>query len=197
MRYCGDVDGSCRPWTEVVFRRRKLHCGPWTEVVSYATPPHLVKVKISFDEAQKLTWKEIKCLYGLIKIITSNYIREAEIFTPRGPAAGSFQHTLWPSRGASEAAILVSCAFAFVLSWYKVIIPYHCACPRELLAKFPHSPILHYAYSLLLKENNSANNRLPLGLFALFSKSWIFSKSFFKPTKCRLRIYPVFSSDTW
>ena len=38
-------------------------------------------------------------------------------------------------------------------------------------AKFPHSPILHYAYSLLLKENNSANNRLPLGLFALFSRS--------------------------
>ena len=40
-------------------------------------------------------------------------------------------------------------------------------------AKFPHSPILHYAYSPLLEENNSANNRLPLGLFALFSReSW-------------------------
>ena len=38
-------------------------------------------------------------------------------------------------------------------------------------AKFPHSPILHYAYSPLLEENNSANNRLPLGLFALFSGS--------------------------
>ena len=37
-------------------------------------------------------------------------------------------------------------------------------------AKFPHSPILHYAYSPLLEENNSANNRLPLGLFALFSR---------------------------
>ena len=32
------------------------------------------------------------------------------------------------------------------------------------LAKFPHSPILHYSYSPLLKENSSANNRLPLGL---------------------------------
>ena len=42
---------------EVVNRARKLHCGPWTEVVSRATPPHLVKVKINFDEAQKLTWK--------------------------------------------------------------------------------------------------------------------------------------------
>ena len=79
MRYCGeaDVDGSCRLWTEVVFRRRKLHCGPWREVVSRVTPrPHLVKVKINFDEAQKLTWKEIKCLYGLIKIITSNHVSE-------------------------------------------------------------------------------------------------------------------------
>ena len=30
------------------------------EVVSHTTPPHLMKVKINFDEAQKLTWKEIK-----------------------------------------------------------------------------------------------------------------------------------------
>ena len=46
------------------------------EVVSHATFPHLVKVKINFDEAQKLMWKEIKCLYGFIKIITSNHISE-------------------------------------------------------------------------------------------------------------------------
>ena len=51
--------------------------------------------------------------------------------------------------------------------------------------EFPHSPILHYAYSPLLEENNSANNRLPLGLFALFSRSWIFFKSLFKPSKNR------------
>ena len=49
-----------------------------------------------------------------------------------------------------------------------------CGHARCLWAKFPHSPILHYAYSLLLEENNSANNRLPLGLSALFSRSWIF-----------------------
>ena len=59
---------------EVVARGWKLHCEPWMEVVSHATPPHLVKVKINFDEAQKLAWKEIKCLYGLI--ITSNHISE-------------------------------------------------------------------------------------------------------------------------
>ena len=35
-----------------------------------------MKVKINFDEAQKLTWKELKCLYGLIKIITPNHISE-------------------------------------------------------------------------------------------------------------------------
>ena len=105
MRYRGgaDVDGSCRPWTEVVFRKRRLHCGPWTEVVSQATHPRLVKVKINFDEAQKFTWKEKTCLYGLIKKITSNHIcellkmqlnREAEMFTPKRPVTGSFQHTL-------------------------------------------------------------------------------------------------------
>ena len=31
-------------------------------------------------------------------------------------------------------------------------------------ARFPYNPILYYAHSSLLKENNSANNRLPLGL---------------------------------
>ena len=44
------------------------------------------------------------------------------MFTPWGPVAGSFQHTLWPPRRASEAAILLSLAFAFVVSWYRVII---------------------------------------------------------------------------
>ena len=44
------------------------------------------------------------------------------MFTPRGPVAGSFQHTLWPRERALEVATLVSRAFAFVFSWYKVII---------------------------------------------------------------------------
>ena len=38
-------------------------------------------------------------------------------------------------------------------------------------AIFPYNPILHYAYISLLKENNSANNRLPLGLCALWFAS--------------------------
>ena len=44
------------------------------------------------------------------------------MFTLRGPVAGSFQHTVWPRGRASEAAILVSRAFEFLFSWYKVII---------------------------------------------------------------------------
>ena len=51
-----------------------------------------------------------------------NLNREAEMFTPRGPVAGSFQHTLWPLERVLEVALLVSCAFASVFSWYKVII---------------------------------------------------------------------------
>ena len=38
------------------------------------------------------------------------------------------------------------------------------------LARFPYNPILYYAHSSLLKENNSANNQLPFGLPALFYK---------------------------
>ena len=75
MRYLGeaDVDGSCIPWTEIAL---------WTvngsSLVCYPSP--LGKSQINFEEAQKLTWKEIKCSYGLIN-------REAEMFTP-------FQHML-------------------------------------------------------------------------------------------------------
>ena len=48
--------------------------------------------------------------------------RGRNVHTPGGPLVGSFQHMLWPRRRASEAAILVSRTFAFVFSWYKVII---------------------------------------------------------------------------
>ena len=44
------------------------------------------------------------------------------MFTPGGPVVASFQHMLWQRRRASEAAIWLSCTFAFVFSWYKVII---------------------------------------------------------------------------
>ena len=44
------------------------------------------------------------------------------MFTPNGPVAGSFQHTLWPRDRASKVAILVSRAFAFVFSKYKLTI---------------------------------------------------------------------------
>ena len=46
--------------TEVLDRGRKLHCEPGREVVSHTILPHLVKVKINFDDAEKLTWKKNK-----------------------------------------------------------------------------------------------------------------------------------------
>ena len=69
------VDGSCISWTEVVFRGRKLYsvggsCIPWTEVVDHLVK--IQKVKMNFDEAQKLTWKEIKFAWFNKKIITLN-----------------------------------------------------------------------------------------------------------------------------
>ena len=55
MRYHGeaDVDESCRLWIQV-FCKQKWYCRLLMEVVSHATPPHLLKVKINFNEAQKL-----------------------------------------------------------------------------------------------------------------------------------------------
>ena len=78
--------------------------------------------------------------------------------------------------------ILLSATFNFGLGkWAKVDKnDVTLLCVKASLvdwAKFLHSPIFHYAYSLLLKENNSANNKLPLGLFALFSRSF-FKRTF-------------------
>ena len=39
-------------------------------------PSPLSESQLNFDEAQKLTWEEINCFYGLIKIITSNHNSE-------------------------------------------------------------------------------------------------------------------------
>ena len=71
MRCCGDV-----VMTEVVDRRRKLNCGPWTEVVSHANLPHLVKVKINFDEAQKTHVERNKMFLRFNKNNNLNHISE-------------------------------------------------------------------------------------------------------------------------
>ena len=40
------------------------------------------------------------------------------------------------------------------------------------MAKFPHTPILHYACRSLLKENNGKNSVTAVGLCAVFVVSW-------------------------
>ena len=53
-----------------------------------------------------------------------------------------FQHTLWPRRRVSEAAILVSRAFAFVFSWYTVIIALSLCFSTGALQHTVHSSII-------------------------------------------------------
>ena len=44
---------------------------------------------------------------------------------------------------------------------------------KKSMAKFPHSPILHYACRSLLTENNyGKNNAIAMGLCAVFVVSW-------------------------
>ena len=103
------VDGSCISWTEVVFRGRKMYsvegsCIPWTEVVD------------------QLTWKEIKFVWfnknnnlkslpELLKMQVESRSRNVHFNTRCDHA-----------EGVPESAILLSHAFAFVFSWYKVIV---------------------------------------------------------------------------
>ena len=104
--------------TEVVDRGRKLHCGPWTEVVSHTTPPHLVKVKIIFDEAQKLMWKEMKWFYGLIKIIPSNHISELlkMQLESRSRNVHTSTHAVTTQKGLEAAIQLSRCKVIIALS---------------------------------------------------------------------------------
>ena len=44
--------------------------------------------------------------------------------------------------------------------------------PMNFLAKFPHSPILHYACRSLLTENKGKNNAIAMGPCAVFVVSW-------------------------
>ena len=46
----------------------------------------------------------------------------------------------------------------------------------EVLAKFPHSPILHYACRLLSTENNGKNNATAVELCTVFVVSWCQNK---------------------
>ena len=43
---------------------------------------------------------------------------------------------------------------------------------QQCSAKFPHIPILHYAYRSLLTEKSGKNNAIAVGLCAVFVVSW-------------------------
>ena len=190
---------SCRPW-------RKLHCGPLTEVVSHATPPHLVKIKINFDEAQKLTWKEIKCSYGLIKTITSNNI--SELLKMQLKSRSRNVHTLLPRERASKA-ILVSRAFAIVFSRYKLIIALSLYFFSWALQHTVHISII--AAKIVSQESFFELQYFGLDLRLARTKTAIPIRM--QTADCRLKtggkmqtrykmqiadwVYTVFSSDTW
>ena len=135
--------------TEVVFHRPKLHCGPWTEVVSHVTPPHLLKVKINFDEA----------LSGFIS-------------TPRCDHEEEHQR---------HAAILVSSAFAFVFSWYKVII--------ALSLCFSTGPLRHTVHKSIVAAKIFSLNFFQAPIFRSRLEACSNKHSNTNPfnTKCRLQ----------
>ena len=130
----------------------------------------------------------------------------------RGPVAGSFQSKLWPRRRASalEAALLASRAFALVFSWYNVIIALslclssgalqHTVNTSIIAAKIVQkqaplfrsgleAPPLKKKTALPIRSVQNADCR-PGSKCRLSTKCRL-------GTKCRLRIYTVFSSDTW
>ena len=128
--------------------------------------------------------------------------REAEMFTPWGPVVGSFQHTLWPLRRASEAAILLSLAFAFVISWYRVIIaPSLC------------SGALQYTVYTSITGGQDSLSKIFISSSNISVRTWgsLEKKQQYQygrckmqtadcrpGTKCRLRTgYKMHTSDTW
>ena len=105
------------------------------------------------------------------------------MFTPRGPLAGSFQHSLWPRGRVSETAILLSQAFAFVSSWYIVIIALSlCFSSGALQHTCPH--INHSGQDSLTKNFFS---RALIFRFGLETRSRKNISTNLVNTKCRLQ----------
>ena len=132
--------------------------------------------------------------------------------TPRGPVASSFQHTLWSRRGVSEAAILLRRAFAFVFSWYKVIIAVSLCLSTGALQHTVHTSItaakivsLKYFFesryfgsdlrlartktAIQIRSVQNADCRLQTG-YEMQTRYW--NADCRLGTKCRMRIYTFF-----
>ena len=135
--------------------------------------------------------------------------RGRNVHTPGGPLVASFQHMLWPRRRASEAAILVSRTFAFVFSWYQVIIAISLCLSSGALQYTVHT-------SIIAAKIVSLNFFFELQYFGpdlrlAWTKTAISIRSLQNAdcrlqtadrvqnadqfTKCRLRIYTVFPSE--
>ena len=126
MRYRGgaDIDGSCWPWTEVVL---------WTvngsNLACYPSP--LSESQNWFRWSSETHVEEIKCLYGIIKITTSNHISEllkmqlesrSRNVNTWGTRSGFISTHAVTTRKSIRSSHIGKRAFAFVFSRYKVII---------------------------------------------------------------------------
>ena len=103
------------------------------------------------------------------------------MFTPRGPV-GSFQHTLWLRRRASEAALLVSCGLSLCLSSGALQHTFHASiiAAKIVSLKFFFEP-QYFGLDLRL-----ARTKTPIPMRSIQNADC-------RPgTKWRLRIYTVF-----
>ena len=98
-----------------------------------------------------------------------------------GPVAGSFQHKLLLRGKVSEAVILVSRVFAFVFSWYKVII--------ALSLCFSTGPLQHTVHKSIVAAKIFSLNFFQAPIFRSRLKACSNKHSNTNPfnTKCRLQ----------
>ena len=130
--------------------------------------------------------------------------RGRNVHTPGGPLVGSFQHMLWPRRRASEAAILVSRTFAFVFSWYKVIIAISLCFSSGALQYTVHTSIiaakivsLKFFFELQYfgPDLRLAWTKTAISIRSVQNADCRPGTKCRPSTKCRLRIYTVFPSE--
>ena len=116
----------------------------------------------------------------------ATWTKKAKMFTPMGLVGGSFQLMLRPRKRASKAAFLVSCAFMFVFSWYKVIIALSLHLSLGALQyKFHISIIATKIVSIKFFLTSIFWSRLGAHLNKNSTTNVV-------STKCRLRIYTIF-----
>ena len=151
IRYWGeaDVDGSCRPWTEAVDCGRKLSTVNGRCHASYPSPlskslnQFRWSSEIHVERNKTFVWFDKKTLNHISELLKMQLESTSrKVHTQGTRSAFISTHAVTTRKGIRGSHQLVSRAFAFIFSWYKVIIALSLCFSSGALQHTVHSSII-------------------------------------------------------